>query len=212
MTYLKIINAVLTRLRESNVVSPGESAYSLLLGEFVKETKREMENAWNWNSLRSTKTVTTAQGTSEYTITGSGKKPVTLDVYNTTVLIHVQRTPSNVLKEQILTGSEGVPAKYYYEGVDSSGDTNVHFWAIPDGVYVINFELVIPQADPVDGGDEITMDEWPIILGSYAKAIAERGEDQGRTGGEAVANFRAALSDSIALDVNNTSGEDVWHV
>lgn len=56
------------------------------------------------------------------------------------------------------------------------------------------------------------MDEWPIILGAYAKAVAERGEDQGRTSGEMLQQYQSALADAIGLDIARNWGEDVWHV
>ena len=83
---------------------------------------------------------------------------------------------------------------------------------IPDAVYVINFNLIVPQTDTLLVDTEITMDEWPIILGAYAKAIGERGEDAGRTELDAVAQYKVAVSDAIALDVARTDGEDMWHV
>ena len=56
-TYLTLVNDVLSRLRESEVTSVSDNTYSSLIGRFVNEAKREVEDAWNWNRLRSTITI-----------------------------------------------------------------------------------------------------------------------------------------------------------
>lgn len=213
MTFVEIINNVLRRLREETVSTATETAYSQLIGDFVNETKREVEAAWNWTSLRTTKTVTTSQGTSSYALTGAGKTFRTLSVYNTTDEAFLHAAPSNErAKAAILRADQGQPHNYFYEGIDSNGDLQVKFVMVPDGVYAINFELVVPQADPTIGSEELTMDSWVLTLGAYSKAIAERGEDSGKTSGEAEARYRLSLSDSVAIDVAHTPDEVDWFV
>ena len=67
MTYIQIINAVLRRLREDEVASPSDTEYSTLIGDFVNETKREVEAAWNWTALRTTITLSADNATTEMT-------------------------------------------------------------------------------------------------------------------------------------------------
>ena len=52
MTYLEAINKVLRRLREDEVPSPDSTAYSKLIGDFVNDAKRLVEDSWNWSGLR----------------------------------------------------------------------------------------------------------------------------------------------------------------
>jgi hypothetical protein len=59
MTYLQLVNSVLRRLREDEVDTVGQNSYSRLIGEFVNDAKRTVEDAWAWSALRSTLTVTT---------------------------------------------------------------------------------------------------------------------------------------------------------
>jgi hypothetical protein len=40
MTYLQLVNKVLTRLRENTVDTVGQSTYSALVGELVNDAKR----------------------------------------------------------------------------------------------------------------------------------------------------------------------------
>ncbi len=212
MNYLDIVNKVLEKLREATVASTGESEYSTLVSGFVLATKREMESAWNWTTLRTTITVPTVQATTSYSITGAGKRYTILDVFDTTNERFLQRMTSALGRRDITLADQGVPHRYFLEGQDSSGDPKIWFSLVPDGVYSIDVNLVVPQTDTPSDATEIVMDEWPVILGAYAKAISERGEDSGRTSGEALNSYKLAIGDAIALDVNNTHGEDEWYV
>ena len=60
MTFLEVVNAVLRRLREDEVVSTNSTDYSKLIGDFVNQALRECEHAWDWNCLQETITITTA--------------------------------------------------------------------------------------------------------------------------------------------------------
>ena len=57
MTYLELVNDVLVRLRESTVTTVGETTYSSLIGKFVNDAKRQIEDSYNWNCLAQTITV-----------------------------------------------------------------------------------------------------------------------------------------------------------
>ena len=60
MTYLELVNDVLVRLRESTVSTVGETTYSSLIGKFVNDAKRQIEDSYSWNCLSTVVTVTTA--------------------------------------------------------------------------------------------------------------------------------------------------------
>jgi len=216
-TYTSIINSVLRRLRENTVAGPTSTTYATLIGELVNETKREVEDAWKWTALRQTVTINTVAGTTQYAITGAGKRFKLQDknfsVYNSTDEAWLKQQSGAYLKPKIINAGsdQGTPIEYYFEGVDSSGDPYVNVFNKPDGIYAINFNLIIPQAELSNGADVLTISEWPIILGTYAKAIAERGEDNGKTHGEALNKYAGALSDAIAMDVELTVGEMTWY-
>lgn len=212
MNYLDIVNSVLRRIREGEVNSVAQSEYSTIIGDFVKATKREVESGWNWTTLRTSVEINTVQSTAAYSITGAGKRYVLEDVYNKTNKLWLNRLRSDIGRRDITEADEGQPSTYFMEGIDASGDPKINFVAVPDGVYVIDVNLVVPQTDSPADSDEIIMDEWPIILGAYAKAIAERGEDSGQTSGEANAAYKLAVADSVAQDFARLSGEDCWHV
>lgn len=216
-TYTSIINKVLIKLRDSEVATPTSSTYSALIGELVNETKREVEDAHKWTALRQTITIPTVASTATYSITGAGQRwkaqQDTNFVYDTTSKSWITKSPSAYVKEQALVNTdEGAPTNFYIEGVDSNGDSKVTFWRTPDGVYSINFNLVVPQDDFTVGTEVLLVPHWPVILGAYAKAIAERGEDAGREHGEALNKYGFALSDAIAMDAALVDQEDMWTI
>jgi hypothetical protein len=58
-TYIQLVNEVLVRLREREVTSVNDTAYSKLIGRFVNDAKRQAEDAYNWNALSTTLTAET---------------------------------------------------------------------------------------------------------------------------------------------------------
>ena len=62
-TFLDCVNGVLRRIRETEAVSVTDTAYVKLVSDFVNEAKREVEDAWSWSVLRTTKTISTVSGT-----------------------------------------------------------------------------------------------------------------------------------------------------
>lgn len=214
-TYLQTVNQVLRKLRESEVAQVSANDYSSLIGELVNESKREVEDAWNWNVLRTTVQVNTVAGTSRYALTTAGNRFRDLGCYNSTNNAWLTKRPHNWMTEQLLSDtSQGQPDSYDFNDQDVSGDPYVDLWKIPDAVYVLNFNLIIPQDDLSSDATSIEVPHWPVVLSAYAKAIAERGEDSGRTHGEVFMSAQKALSDAIAYDVSkdvSTSMDWYWN-
>ena len=64
MTYLQLVQSVLRRLREDDTItSVSDNSYSKLIGEFVNDAKRIVEDSWDWSSLRTTFTINTVANT-----------------------------------------------------------------------------------------------------------------------------------------------------
>ena len=66
MTYLDLVNDVLIRLRENEVTSVQDNAYSKLIGKFVNDAKRQCEDAYNWNALSDTLSAVTGSDVFNY--------------------------------------------------------------------------------------------------------------------------------------------------
>lgn len=222
MTYIDLVNKVLRRLREEEVSSVTETDYVKFVGEMVNETKREVEDAWDWTVLRQQISITTAAGDFDYTLTGAGNRFRVLrepetgapSVYNTTDQYRMmERSPQWIRRIQgTSTVSQQDPSYYAFEGQDSNGDPNVLLYATPDGVKTIEFNLIVPQATLTANTNDMDVPEWPVIIGSWARCISERGEDGGTSYNEADAMYRSALNDAIAQDAGRTNDETVWKV
>jgi hypothetical protein len=202
MTYLELVNDVLIRLRESTVSTVSETAYSSLIGKFVNDAKRQIEDSFNWNVLSTTVTITTVANTSSYSMTGAGQKFQVNDAINTTSDVGLQNISFVRMNRNLnfATPATGVPAEYAFSGVDGSGDTKVDLYAIPDGVYTILFDLAVPQANLSADGTSVKVLDYLVAQSAYARGLIERGEDGGTASSEAYALFRAMLSDAIALE------------
>lgn len=220
MTYLQLVNKVLVRLRESEASSVSQNSYSAHVGELINQTKREVEDAWNWVLLRDTIQVTTEAGTFRYTLTGAGNRFRVLkdrfgnpSVFNDTADLAMSPLPSRTMTQYYNGGNviSDSPIHYDFNG-STGGDPNVDVWPQPNSIENLNFDLIIPQVELSDDADILTVPEWPVILGAYAKALAERGEDGGFMFAEAENNYQKALSDAVALDAGNVPFETIWEV
>lgn len=211
-TYLQLVNNVLTRLRETEVSSVQDTPYSSLVGVFVNDAKREVEDAYEWNGLSTTIVIPTVAGQRNYTLSGSGERFKTGDVINDTEDVPMRQAAQTWLNRQYYTGTvqNAAPCYYSYNGVTSNGDNKVDLWPQPDAVYQIRFELTVPQLDLVNNGDTIIVPAHLVQLLAYAKAIGERGEDGGTAFGEVFQQYRLALADAVAIERNRYDDQVVW--
>ena len=202
MTYLELVNDVLIRLREPTVATVTATNYSTLIGKFVNDAKRQIEDAFAWNVLGTTITVTTSNGTYSYALTGSGQKFQVLDVLNTTSNLRMKNVDFATMNrfQNFSTPVNGIPAYYAFDGVNGSYDTKVTLYPRPDGVYTIPFSLTVPQATLSLDQTVVLVPDVLVVQNAYARALIERGEDGGLDSSEAFLFYKSMLSDYIALE------------
>ena len=202
MTYLDLVNDVLVRLRESTVTTVGETTYSSLIGKFVNDAKRQIEDSFNWNVLSTTVTITTVANTHAYSMTGAGQKFQVNDAINSTSVIGLRNISFVDMNRKLNFGtpSTSIPSEFTFDGVDASGDTKVELFPVPNGVYTIMFDLAVPQAALSSDATSVKVLDYLVSQSAYARALIERGEDGGTASSEAYALFRGMLSDAIALE------------
>lgn len=214
MNYLDIVNAVLRRLREDEVNSVKDNPYSKLIGDLVNDTKREVEDAWNWVQLRNTIVITGVDGVFNYSLSGAGQRMRILDVLaiNNSMAYSMYAAKSTWLNKMFNTFpvAKTIPMYYGING-NTNGDPNVDIYPVPDKPYEIHFNVVIPQNDLVNDSDVITIYPNPVISGTWAKAIAERGEDGGTKSSLAMSQYNGDLSDAIAIDAGYVPDETIWN-
>jgi len=201
-TYLQAVNDVLVRLREAQVSTVTQTTYSTLIGKFVNDAKRQIEDAYNWNVLLTTVNVSATAGVSSYSVTGSGVKFRVIDTLNVTSEIPMQNISFAEMNRLLSFGSpaQTIPTYYAFNGVDGSYDTKVNVFPVPDTAYTIKFSLIIPQADLSSDSTVIKVPAELVIQNAYARALVERGEDGGLSSSEAYGLYRQMLSDYIALE------------
>jgi len=209
--FLDVVNDVLIRLREDEVQTVNQNNYSKLIARFVNDGKRQVEDAYNWNSLRNVITVNTTNNVTSYPLVGSGTRFKIINVIednNDYVLSNIETAG---MKEWLLSSTApGRPLYYNFNGVDSNGDTKVDFYPIPDQTYSIKFNIYLPRAPLVENLDTMIVPDEPVIFYAYAKALAERGEDGGIMSSEAYQLYLQSLADHIAIESSRNSPDLIW--
>ena len=202
MTYLELVNDVLIRLRETEVSTVSETSYSTLIGKFVNDAKRQIEDVFAWNVLGTTITLSTTSGTYSYSLTGAGQKFQVIDVINATSNLSMRNIDfaSMNRKQNFSTPVSGIPSEYAFDGIDGSYNTKVTLYPRPDGVYSIPFSLTVPQATLASDSTIVLVPDVLVVQNAYARALVERGEDGGLSSSEAYTLYKSMLSDYIALE------------
>jgi hypothetical protein len=214
-TYLDLVNDVLVRLREPEVTTVNQNNLSKLIGKFINDSKRQVEDSYRWNALTNTLTATTTSGIFNYALQGTNHRFRVIEVYDNTNRRHLNNVPTNVMTKYFLGGGTpqtGAPMVYNFNGIDSNGDTQVDLFPIPDAEYQIFFNIYDPQPDLASDADQIKVPAEPVIQLTYARALVERGEDGGLQSSESYALFKQVLADYIAIESGRYVEEEAWVV
>ena len=213
-TYLQLVNDTLVRLRESTVSSVNENDYSALIGKLVNDAKREVEDAWNWEALKTTISVSTSSNVVSYSLTGAGTRFRILEAINDTGDWFMVERPASFMTENIILNPEpnaGSPEYYAINGVDINGDIQVDVYPKPDAAYTLRFNGFVPEAELVNNTDTTSLPKNPILMLAWAKAIEERGEDGGINVSSQYAVAKQSLADFIAIEANRRPEELIWY-
>jgi hypothetical protein len=221
MTFREAINEVLIRLREETIAtdwsgnindSSTVTDYQKVIGSLINDSKRNTESYHDWLVLRETKDITTVAGTRNYSL-ASGQEIKIIDVINQSTgnnLVQVSRQYIN----STLYPSEnsGEPLYYAFNGADSANNLKVDLEPKPDLVQTLSFDIVKYQDELKTASTVLKVPDKPVILGAWARAIAERGEDGGTQTGVVAAEVSESLNQAIMLDSGNTQYESDWYV
>jgi hypothetical protein len=212
MQYIQLVNSVLRRLRETEVSSVADNAYSKMIGEFVNDAKRQVEDAYSWNALSDTLSAVTGSNIFNYVLVGSGQRFKMIDVINDTDDFFLKyQTTSEMNRLFLMTSSDkGSPRYYNFNGVDANGDTQVDLYPIPSGVFNIRFNIIKPQLPLSTDSSRLLVPHEPVIFNACARAFAERGEDGGIASGEMYALYNQSLADAIAIESGRYLEESEW--
>jgi hypothetical protein len=106
--YLELTNEVLIRLREPEASSVSDNAYVKLIAKYVNDSKRQVEDAYNWNALSETLSAVTGADVFNYVLTGTGQRFRVIDVLNDTSNFVMRNASTRFMNDQFLIAS---PAK-----------------------------------------------------------------------------------------------------
>jgi hypothetical protein len=221
MTFRELINEVLIRLREDTIAtdwsgnindSTTVTDYQKVIGSLINDSKRNIESYHDWLILRETVDISTVAGTRNYNL-ASGQEIKILDVVNQTDgqrLTQVSRQYMNSVMYP--TTANGYPLYYSFRGSDSSNNLKIDLEPIPSTVHTLSFDMVKYQAELKTASTSLKLPDKPVILGAWARAIAERGEDGGTQTSVVAAEVAQSLSQAVMVDSGNTEYETDWYV
>ncbi len=235
MTYREIINSVLLRLREDTIASDWSgnindstlTPYQKLIGVLVNDSKKNVESYHDWNALRESFNIRLKTGNMQYTLgdalRGSGVTFKVLDVINQNTGQVLQQVANDWMNEQVFPlaqAQSGHPTKYAFNGISQAGatrepDFNIDFYPVPDTATnnnIVSVNIVGAQKELQEANQVLRTPSQPVILGAWARAIAERGEDGGTQYSAVAAEARDSLLQAVQLDASNFEYERDWTV
>jgi hypothetical protein len=210
-TYLDLVNDVLIRMREPEVTTVNENTLSKLVGRLVNDAKRQVEDAYAWNALTDTLIIETEAETYGYVLTGSGTRFKVIDAQDNTNKAVINPLSTKLMSQYLLNNTNpGNPMYYNFNGIHSTGDTKVDFYPVPNAGLTLYFNLYIPEAELTSDTATMLVPKEPVVLGAFARALVERGEDGGLNSSEAYGLYKSSLADAIAIESSRYVEEETW--
>ena len=213
MTYLQLVNSVLRRLREDEVVSVENStdSYIKLIGDYVNDAKRIVEDSWDWTMLRTTDVVSTSSGQYVIQLSNLGNSFKTLFVRNIDTKSDMKQVSYYELAKKHDNPSSGSPQYFSYDNeLVESGKVSMLVYPTPDKEE--NLQLYVVQKTDGLTTDNATLKvpSAPVIHYAVALAARERGETGGTSAQELFSVADTMLADAIAIDASRVPYETIW--
>ena len=213
MTYLELVNAVLRRLREDEVTTVSESDYSRLIGDFVNDAKRLVEDSWDWTALREVVEITTIVGQSTYSLTGYSTKSKIQTVHNETTNQVIPLESLTRIRQLALQSDSANGSIQYYtlDGVDGNNDMQIRFYMTPNAEQTISVYGVKRTNVLSLDTDTTLIPSAPVIQWAYSYALRERGETGGQSAAEQAVFAKEYLTNTISQDASQHPEETIWY-
>ena len=221
MTFRELINEVLIRLREDTIAtdwsgnindSTTVTDYQKVIGSLINDSKRNIESYHDWLVLRETVDVATVSGTRNYNLS-SGQEIKIIDVINQATGTNLIQVSRQYINSTIYPSeNSGEPMYYAFNGADSSNNLKVDLEPKPNSVQTISFDMVKYQDELKTASTVIKIPNKPVVIGSWMRAVAERGEDGGTQSTVIAMEYKEILNQSIMVDSGNTQYESDWYV
>ena len=207
MTYLELVNGVLTRLREPLAVTTAqrEDPVINLAKDFVNDAKRHVEMAHRWNATRKQWVFSTSIGQANYILSSTSSGCII-----NRVMVDGNHLHQWDLKSILGNPQSGTPYRYAFDGTDDEGNLSIRFDNIPDGKYMVDVLGWRSLPDLKKDDDYLRIPAQPVLYYALSLAARERGEVGGQTAAELFGMAQQYISDAIALDANHSPSEYMW--
>lgn len=213
MTYLDIVNGILTRMREDTVTTlAGETdTVVLIVADLVNDAKRTVEDSHTWNALREEWTFAEVSGQALYGLTGAGSYASIEYIFGDNGAELRQRKLVEI-KRKKAQGASGNGGLYYApNGKDSNRDMQLELYPTPTSSTVTYTAGGFKRQDELSGDEDyLLVPHKPVMYYALALAARERGEVGGQTAAELFAMANQFLSDAIAYDASTTDLDNIW--
>ena len=207
MTYLELVNGVLTRLREPLAITTKQQEDPVinLAKDFVNDAKRHVEMAHRWNATRKQWVLSTLKGQANYTLPSTSSGCII-----STVMLDGNHIEQWDLRSVVGDPKEGTPYRYAFDGTDNEGNLSMRLDKIPDGKYTVDVLGWRSLPDLKNDDDYLRIPAQPVLYYALALAARERGEVGGQTAVELFGMAQQYISDAIAIDANHSPTEFMW--
>jgi len=213
MTFLELVNEVLARMRQDSVLTVigSDDASAQIVIKMVNDAKTKVENAFNWNALRTTWDFDTVIGQETYALTGSDTYVVIDYAAMSTYGYFLDTTDKKTLMFKNF-GSQvnSKPSMFAVTGSNASREVTIGLYPKPEAVTAVKVEGWKNQAALALDADVLLIPSLPVIYEALALAARERGEVGGQTSLEIFGVAKGHLQDAIALDAALSPHDTIW--
>lgn len=212
MTYLELVNGVLTRMREDTVttIAGASDPVVLIVADLVNDAKRTVEDSHTWNSLRYEWTFDTVVDQALYGLEDAGQYASIEYIFGDDGS-ELRQARLVDLKRKKSQGSSGNGTLYFApNGKDVNRDLQLELYPVPTGVVEYTVGGFRRQTDLVTDDDQLLVPNKPVLYYALALAARERGEVGGQSSAELFQMANQFLSDAIAYDAANNDLDNIW--
>lgn len=229
MTYLQLINNVLTRLREDTIEAGliDTDPYFRSIGAQVNDAKDRVEDAWQWGALRGTDVVGIPVGQFVDLPNSADNNYILKRVYSSIFYDPLVTLPALTGMRQVSVGEirqayqgglasvpTGQPTKFAVTGTNPTTNeirVTVYPKAATADEYALTVDRVSHQNSLVGATDNLLVPSLPVYTLATALASRERGEVGGTPTSELFTIADRHLSDAIAQDSALYANELDWY-
>lgn len=224
-TYLQLVNEVLTRLREDPVSSVDDNSYSALVGLWVNDAKRLVEDGWNWQALLTSPSVSILASTQTYAITTLNERarlvfkatpesntPMAYDTTSGDKFQLIYKPYSWIYDQRSLLNTPQTQAKPIIFGLRKTPTDGmlVELFETPTATRTWTIYFTDPQDDLSDNADILLTPYAPIVQIALDYALNERGEEIGEPGTTVQQRAQMHIANAIALDSLEQDDKTTW--